>query len=86
MTREPGNLLPVIVTRKRVGRGAPVSLKWLLDPAGGEGGCGDKCGDVSAIALGLQLCQFFQAMGVSRPMLRAVFSRHPLTEFRPSAC
>jgi hypothetical protein len=25
MTREPGNLLPVMVTRERVGRGAPMS-------------------------------------------------------------
>jgi hypothetical protein len=24
MTREPGNLLPVMVTRERVGRGAPM--------------------------------------------------------------
>jgi hypothetical protein len=26
-TREPGNLLPVMVTRERVGRGAPVWRK-----------------------------------------------------------
>ena len=83
MTREPGNLLPVIVTRKRVGRGAPVSLIKLYHPAGGEGGWDDTCGDISAIALGRQLCHFFQAMGVLRPMLRAVFLRHPLTKPRP---
>ena len=36
MTREPGNLLPVIVTRKRVGRGAPVSLNSCYIRLGGE--------------------------------------------------
>ena len=31
MTREPGNLLPVMVMRERVGRGAPVSQSsWCV--------------------------------------------------------
>ncbi len=86
MTRKPGNLLPFIVTRKRVGRGAPVSLNELLHPARGRGGCGDNRGDVSAIALGRQSCQFYRAVGVLRPISRAVLSRLPPTKFRPSVC
>jgi len=30
MTREPGNLLPVMVMRERVGRGAPMSQEVLV--------------------------------------------------------
>ena len=37
MTREPGNLLPVMVTRERVGRGAPMSKSSWRTAAWGEG-------------------------------------------------
>ena len=30
ITRKPGNLLPVMVTRERVGRGAPMSQEVLV--------------------------------------------------------
>ena len=44
MTREPGNLLPVMVMRERVGRGAPMSQEVLvrLPLWARAGGSGDR--------------------------------------------
>jgi len=46
MTREPGNLLPVMVTRERVGRGAPMSQEWPVRlPLGAKAECSGNRAD-----------------------------------------
>jgi hypothetical protein len=46
MTREPGNLLPVMVTRERVGRGAPMPQKQLVHlPLGAKAECSGNRAD-----------------------------------------
>ena len=45
LTREPGNLLPVMVMRKRVGRGAPMCLIDVALPQGAKAECSVDCAD-----------------------------------------
>jgi len=46
MTREPGNLLPVMVMRERVGRGAPMSQEVLVYlPLGARAECSGNRAD-----------------------------------------
>jgi hypothetical protein len=60
MTREPGNLLPVMVMRERVGRGAPMSQEVLVRlPLGARAeGNSNRADGVSCRRRAVQ-CQIF---------------------------